>query len=77
MEPVKALPSQDHRKDPESLGGRDFRSNSNRSAFLDALDVREVLVERENQRGGRSDLKERNRESGEHLGRPRVLFREG
>ncbi|MGH0126004.1 UNVERIFIED_CONTAM: hypothetical protein FKN15_015139 [Acipenser sinensis] len=33
--------------------------------------------ERENQRGGRSDLKERNRESGEHLGRPRVLCREG
>ncbi|MGH0141914.1 UNVERIFIED_CONTAM: hypothetical protein FKN15_075035 [Acipenser sinensis] len=47
------------------------------SAFLDALDVRKVLVGRENQRGERSDLRERNRESGEHLGRPRVLFREG
>ncbi|MGH0118410.1 UNVERIFIED_CONTAM: hypothetical protein FKN15_023346 [Acipenser sinensis] len=48
-----------------------------RSAFLDALDVRKALVGRENQRGGRSGLRERNRESGEHLGRPRVLFREG
>ncbi|MGH0118887.1 UNVERIFIED_CONTAM: hypothetical protein FKN15_055441 [Acipenser sinensis] len=29
-EPVKALSSQDHHNDPESLGGRDFRSNSSR-----------------------------------------------
>ncbi|MGH0138929.1 UNVERIFIED_CONTAM: hypothetical protein FKN15_035620 [Acipenser sinensis] len=39
-----------------------------RSAFLDVLEVREVLVESENQRGGRNDLRERNRESGETFG---------
>ncbi|MGH0149997.1 UNVERIFIED_CONTAM: hypothetical protein FKN15_044529 [Acipenser sinensis] len=44
------------------------------SAFLDVLEVREVLVESENQQGGRNDLRERNRESGEHLGRPRILY---
>ncbi|MGH0154096.1 UNVERIFIED_CONTAM: hypothetical protein FKN15_067012 [Acipenser sinensis] len=48
-----------------------------RSAFLDALDVRKVLVGSENQRRRRSDLRdrERNRESGEHFGRPRVVCR--
>ncbi|MGH0169553.1 UNVERIFIED_CONTAM: hypothetical protein FKN15_057313 [Acipenser sinensis] len=33
-----------------------------RSAFLDTLDVRKVLVGRENQRGGRSDLREREKQ---------------
>ncbi|MGH0121550.1 UNVERIFIED_CONTAM: hypothetical protein FKN15_073164 [Acipenser sinensis] len=33
-----------------------------RSAFLDALDVRKVLVGSENQRGGRSDLREREKQ---------------
>ncbi|MGH0166515.1 UNVERIFIED_CONTAM: hypothetical protein FKN15_050934 [Acipenser sinensis] len=30
MVPVKALPSHDRHNDRESLGGRDFRSNSSR-----------------------------------------------
>ncbi|MGH0142372.1 UNVERIFIED_CONTAM: hypothetical protein FKN15_077811 [Acipenser sinensis] len=55
---------------PPVSHGRD----TGRSAFLDALEVREVLVESENQQGGRNDLRERNRESGEHLGRPRILY---
>ncbi|MGH0115900.1 UNVERIFIED_CONTAM: hypothetical protein FKN15_054256 [Acipenser sinensis] len=33
-----------------------------RSAFLDALDVREALVGSENQRGGRNDLREREKQ---------------
>ncbi|MGH0129742.1 UNVERIFIED_CONTAM: hypothetical protein FKN15_039722 [Acipenser sinensis] len=39
--------------------------DTGRSAFLDALDVREVLVGSEDQRRERSLLIERNRESGE------------
>ncbi|MGH0115847.1 UNVERIFIED_CONTAM: hypothetical protein FKN15_054203 [Acipenser sinensis] len=50
---------------PPVSHGRD----TGRSAFLDALDVRKVLVGSEDQRRERSDLRERNRESGEPLGR--------
>ncbi|MGH0117421.1 UNVERIFIED_CONTAM: hypothetical protein FKN15_034608 [Acipenser sinensis] len=51
------------------------QSSNNRLSVMavtrgDALDVRKVLVGSENQRGGRSDLRERNRESGEQLGSP-------
>ncbi|MGH0144281.1 UNVERIFIED_CONTAM: hypothetical protein FKN15_046641 [Acipenser sinensis] len=35
--PVKALPSQDSRKDPELLGGRDFESNSSSKAATPGL----------------------------------------
>ncbi|MGH0130233.1 UNVERIFIED_CONTAM: hypothetical protein FKN15_066948 [Acipenser sinensis] len=35
--PVKALPSQDRRNDPESLGDQDFGTNSSREAHSQTL----------------------------------------
>ncbi|MGH0179620.1 UNVERIFIED_CONTAM: hypothetical protein FKN15_002049 [Acipenser sinensis] len=61
---LQPKPNQGCRRGRQSSNNRLSVMAVTRSALLDALDAPTVLVEkeRENQRGGRSDLRERERE---------------